>query len=145
MKEKLQKDLIDAMKAHNKQIIDVIKLVKATIQNEEIKLKKELSDDEVLSIITKQVKMRKDAIVDFEKAGREDLINQYNEEIKILNEYLPKELTIEEVKTIIEDAINIVKPEGIKDMGKIMKEISPKLKNRFDMSKVSELIKEKLA
>lgn len=145
MKEKLQKDLIDAMKAHDKQIIDVIKLVKATIQNEEIKLKKELSDDEVLSIITKQVKMRKDAIVDFEKAKREDLINQYNQEIEILNKYLPKELTIEEVKNIIDDAINTIKPEGIKEMGKIMKEISPKLKNRFDMSKVSELIKEKLS
>ena len=145
MKEKLQKDLIDAMKAHDKQITDVIKLVKATIQNEEIKLKKELSDDEVLSIITKQVKMRKDAIVDFEKAKREDLINQYNEEIEILNKYLPKELTIEEVKNIIEEAINTIKPEGIKEMGKIMKEISPKLKNRFDMSKVSELIKEKLS
>ena len=145
MKEKLQKDLIDAMKAHDKKIVDVIKLVKATIQNEEIKLKKELSDDEVLSIITKQVKMRKDAIIDFEKAKREDLINQYNDEINVLNQYLPKELTIDEVKSIIDDAINTIKPEGIKEMGKIMKEISPKLKNRFDMSKVSELIKEKLS
>ena len=144
MKDKLQKELISAMKEHDKKKIDVIKLVKASIQNEEINLKKELTDDEVLSIITKQVKMRKDAIKEFEKASRNDLIDQYNSEIKILNEYLPKELTLDEVNKIIDDAFDLVKPQGQSDMGKIMKEISPKLKNRFDMSKVSQIIKEKL-
>ena len=92
MKEKLQKDLIDAMKNHDKKKIDVIKLVKASIQNEEINLKKELNDEDVLSIINKQVKMRSDAIKDFEKANRQDLIDSYNEEITILSEYLPKSL-----------------------------------------------------
>ena len=145
MKDKLQKDLIDAMKNKDKMKIDVIKLVKATIQNEEINLKRELSDEEVLSIITKQVKMRKDALSDFEKAGREDLINQYNDEINILNEYLPKELSEEEATKIIDEAFDLVKPNGPSDMGKIMKEVSPKLKNRFDMSKASAIIKEKLS
>ncbi len=145
MKEKLQKDLIEAMKSKDKVKIDVIKLVKASIQNEEINNKKELTDDEILSIITKQVKMRKDAIIDFEKASRDDLIDAYNNEIKILSTYLPKELTLDEVNKIINDAIDEIKPDGIKDMGKIMKEVSPKLKNRFDMSKVSSIIKEKLS
>ena len=145
MKEKLQKDLIDAMKSKDKMKIDVIKLVKANIQNEEINLKKELNDEEVLSIITKQVKMRKDAISDFEKANRNDLINQYNMEIDILNEYLPKSLTEEEAIKIIDEAFELVKPNGPSDMGKIMKEVSPKLKNRYDMSKASNLIKEKLS
>ena len=145
MKERLQKELIDAMKSKDKMKIDVIKLVKATIQNEEINLKKELTDEEVLSIITKQVKMRKDAISDFEKAGREDLINQYNSEIEILNEYLPKELTEEEAIKIIDEAFDIIKPTSQADMGKIMKEVSPKLKNRFDMSKASAIIREKLS
>ena len=145
MKERLQKELIDAMKSKDKMKIDVIKLVKATIQNEEINLKKELTDEEVLSIITKQVKMRKDALSDFEKAGREDLINQYNDEINILNEYLPKELSEEEATKIIDEAFDLVKPNGPSDMGKIMKEVSPKLKNRFDMSKASAIIKEKLS
>ena len=145
MKEKLQKDLISAMKAHDKKVIDVIKLVKATIQNEEINLKKELSDDEVLSIITKQVKMRKDAIVEFEKAQRDDLIEAYNKEIEILNEYLPKALTVEEAYKIIDEAFDLVKPATQSDMGKIMKEVSPKLKNRFDMSQASAYIKEKLS
>ena len=144
MKEKLQKELIDAMKAHDKKKIDVIKLVKASIQNEEINLKKELNDDEVLSIITKQVKMRKDAIKEFEKASRNDLIEAYNEEINILSEYLPKELSEDEAIKIIEDAIALVNPTGPSDMGKIMKEVSPKLKNRFDMGKASAIIKSKL-
>ena len=145
MKEKLQKDLIDAMKAHDKKKIDVIKLVKASIQNEEINLKKELSDEEVLSIITKQVKMRNDAIKEFEKASRNDLIDAYNEEINILSEYLPKALTEEEAIQIIEDAFKVINPTSPADMGKIMKEVSPKLKNRFDMSRVSAIIKEKLS
>lgn len=145
MKEKLQKELIEAMKAHDKKKIDVIKLVKATIQNEEISAKKELNDEEVLSIITKQVKMRKDAISDFEKAGRQDLIDQYNSEIELLNEYLPKELTEEEAMQIIDEAFNLVNPTGPSDMGKIMKEVSPKLKNRFDMGKASKIIKDKLS
>ena len=144
MKEKLQKELIDAMKAHDKKKIDVIKLVKASIQNEEINLKKELNDDEVLSIITKQVKMRSDAIKEFEKASRTDLIDAYNEEINILSEYLPKALSEEEAIKIIEDAFNLVNPTGPSDMGKIMKEVSPKLKNRFDMGKASSIIKSKL-
>lgn len=145
MKERLQKDLISAMKEHDKKRIDVIKLVKASIQNEEINSKKELNDEEILSIITKQVKMRKDALSDFEKAGRSDLIDAYNEEINILSEYLPKALSEEEAIQIIDDAIKIVNPTGPSDMGKIMKEVSPKLKNRFDMSKVSQIIKEKLS
>lgn len=145
MKDKLQKELIDAMKSHDKKKIDVIKLVKASIQNEEISLKKELNDDEVLSIITKQVKMRKDAIVEFEKASRDDLIEAYNEEINILSEYLPKSLTDEEAIKIIEEAFSIVNPTSQSDMGKIMKEVSPKLKNKFDMGKASKIIKEKLS
>ena len=144
MKEKLQKELIDAMKAHDKKKIDVIKLVKASIQNEEINIKKELDDNEVLSIITKQVKMRKDAIKEFEKAQRNDLIDDYNEEINILSEYLPKEFSEEEAIKIIEDAISLINPTGQADMGKIMKEVSPKLKNRFDMGKASAIIKSKL-
>ena len=145
MKEQLQKDLIDAMKSHDKKKIDVIKLLKASIQNEEINLKKEISDEEVLSIITKQVKMRKDAILEFEKASRKDLIDSYNEEIDILSYYLPKSLTEEEAIKIIEEAFSIVNPQGVSDMGKIMKEVSPKLKNRFDMSKASQIIKSKLS
>ena len=145
MKERLQKDLISAMKEHNRKKADTIKSVKAAIQMEEINSKKELSEEEMLSIVTKQVKLRKDAVKDFEKAGRQDLIDSYNEEIDILNEYLPKPLTMKEINSIIDEAFNIVNPKAQSDMGKIMKEISPKLKNRADMGEVNKIIKEKLS
>lgn len=145
MKERLQKDLISAMKEHNRKKADTIKSVKAAIQMEEINSKKELSEEEMLSIVTKQVKLRKDAIKDFEKAGRQDLIDSYNEEIDILSEYLPKPLTMEEINSIIDEAFNVVNPKAQSDMGKIMKEISPKLKNRADMGEVNKIIKEKLS
>lgn len=144
MKERLQKDLISAMKEHNKKAVDTIKSVKAMIQMEEISKKKELTDEEILSVIVKQVKMRKDAISDFEKANRDDLIASYNEEINILNEYLPKPLTIEEVNAIIDEAFKAVNPTSQSDMGKIMKEVSPKLKARADMGEVNKIIKNKL-
>lgn len=144
MKERLQKDLISAMKEHNKKAVDTIKSVKAMIQMEEISKKKELTDEEILSVIVKQVKMRKDAISDFEKASRNDLIASYNEEIDILNEYLPKPLTIEEVNAIIDEAFKAVNPTSQSDMGKIMKEVSPKLKARADMGEVNKIIKNKL-
>ena len=144
MKERLQKNLISAMKEHNKKAVDTIKSVKAMIQMEEISKKKEITDEEILSVIVKQVKMRKDAISDFEKANRDDLIASYNEEINILNEYLPKPLTIEEVNAIIDEAFKAVNPTSQSDMGKIMKEVSPKLKARADMGEVNKIIKNKL-
>ena len=144
MKERLQKDFISAMKEHNKKAVDTIKSVKAMIQMEEISKKKELTDEEILSVIVKQVKMRKDAISDFEKANRDDLIASYNEEINILNEYLPKPLTIEEVNAIIDEAFRVVNPTSQSDMGKIMKEVSPKIKARADMGEVNKIIKNKL-
>lgn len=145
MKERLQKDLINAMKEHNRKKSDTIKSVKAAVQMEEINLKRELNEEEFLSIITKQVKLRKDAIKDFEKASRQDLIDSYNEEIDILNEYLPKPLTIDEVNKIIDEAFSKINPSSQADMGKIMKEISPKLKNKADMGEVNKIIKEKLS
>lgn len=145
MKERIQRDMIEAMKAHDKKKTDTIKSVKAAIQMEEINVKRELNDEEVTNIIVKQVKMRKDAISDFEKAGRNDLASAYNEEINILNEYLPKQLSDEEVNQIIDEAFDLVKPTSQSDMGKIMKEVSPKLKARADMGKVNQIIKNKLS
>lgn len=145
MKDKLQKDMIEAMKSKNKKKLDVIKLLKAAIQMEEINNKKELTDDEVMNIIVKQVKMRRDALSDFEKASRTDLIDSYNEEINILNEYLPSALTEEEINKIIDEAFETINPTSSSDMGKIMREVSPKLKMRADMGFVSKIIKDKLS
>lgn len=144
MMSQIQNDFVEAMKNKEKERLDVIKMLKAAIQNEEIKKKESLSDDEIISIITKQVKMRKDAIEEFKKANRDDLISSYENEIKVLEKYLPEALSEGEVIKIIDEAFNKINPTSQKEMGLIMKEVSPKVKGRCDMGKVSNLIKDKL-
>ena len=141
--EKIKEDLKEAMKAKNALNLCVIRMLKGAIQLELIK-KKDLSDEDVVAIVAKQIKMRKDSISEFEKAGREDLVNQNKDEIEVLATYLPKQLTLEEVKEILDEAFNKVNPTSSKDMGLIMKEVSPKVKGRYDMQEVSKLIKERL-
>lgn len=144
MRNQILEDLKTAMKNQDKETLAVIRMVKAAIQMEELNTKKELTDDEVLTIITKQIKTRKESIAEFEKGNREDLIDKTNREIKILEKYLPEQLTDEEALQIIDEAFELVKPESTKDMGKVMKEISPKLKGKYDMGKASSIIKERL-
>ena len=144
MRNQILEDLKTAMKNQDKETLSVIRMVKGAIQMEELNTKKELSDDEVISIIAKQIKTRKESIIEFEKGNRQDLIDQTQSEIKILEKYLPEQLTEEEVQNIINAAFEEVKPESMKDMGKLMGYLNPKLKGRTDMGNVSKIIREKL-
>ena len=144
MKESILNDLKDAMKAQNKERLTVIRMVKGAISLEEINNKKELNDDEVISIISKQIKTRKESIKEFEKGNRQDLIDQTNKEIDILNEYMPEQLSEEEVLKIIDTIFAEIKPTGMPDMGKLMGKANQLLKGRADMSFVSQIIKERL-
>lgn len=144
MREKILEDLKSAMKKQDKVELSVIRMVKSSMQMQELKIKRKLNDNQVINIITKEIKTRKESIKEFEKGNREDLIKQTEEEIKILERYLPEQLSIEEVKKLIDEIFDKVKPESIKDMGKIMKEITPKVNGKFDIARVSEMIKEKL-
>lgn len=144
MKNQILEDLKNAMKAKDKEKLSVIRLLKGAIQMEELDKKRDLTDDEVLGTIVKQIKSRNDSIKEFEKAGREDLIEKTQKEIDILNVYLPRQLTDNEAEEIINEAFALINPESAKDMGKIMQAVSPKLKGRYDMGKVSSIIKEKL-
>ena len=144
LSEKINEDLKNAMKAKDKDKLSVIRMLKSAITLAKIDLKHDPSDSEILDIISKQIKMRKDSIVEFEKGNRSDLVEKANFEISVLKEYLPEELTEEEVDKIIDDAFELVKPESMKDMGNIMKEVKPKVNGRFDMSKVSSKIRERL-
>ena len=119
-------------------------MVKGAMQLEEINLKHELTDDEVLTVLVKQIKTRKESIVEFEKGNRTDLIEATNKEIEILNKYMPEQLSDDEVMAIIDEAFAEIKPESNKDMGKIMAYVNPKLKGKTDMGKVSQIIKSKL-
>ena len=144
MKEKLKEDLIKAMKEKDKEVLNTLRSLKGAIQLEVINNKKEENDELIMDIITKQIKMREASIQEFKKANREDLITSYQKEIDILKSYMPKELTIDEVAEIINDVFNKINPTSIKDLGSIMKEITPKVKNKFDMKKLNEMIRERL-
>ena len=106
--------------------------------------KREINDELLVEVVSRGIKQRNDSILEFEKAGRSDLVASVKDEIKILEEYLPEQLTEDEINQVIDDVFSIVKPEGARDMGRVMKEVSPKLKGRADMKKVSEIIRAKL-
>lgn len=142
--EQINNDMKLAMKSQDKEKLNVIRMVKGAIQLAKVELKHELSDEEVIDIISKQIKMRKDSIAEFTKAGREDLVKQYQAEIDILVSYMPEQLSLEEVTKIIEEVFSKVEPTSPKQMGLIMKEVTPKVKGKFDMGEVSKIIKEKL-
>lgn len=145
MRDRIINDIMLAMKNKEKEKLSVLRMVKGAIQLEEINKKKNLDDNEVISVISKQIKTRKESIVEFAKGNRNDLIEQTEKEIEILNEYMPEQLSEEEILLIINKAIEELKPQTISDMGKIMKEINPRLVGKADMSLVSRLVKEKLS
>lgn len=143
--EQINQDMITYMKNKDSFSLGVIRMVKGAIQLEKINKGKDLTDDEIIAVISKQIKMRNDSIAEFKKAERNDLVEQNQKEIEILNKYMPEQLSLEEVNQIIDEAFEKVAPTSNKDMGLIMKEVSPKLRGRADMSQVNLIIREKLA
>ena len=144
MVERLEKDMIDAMKSGAKDRLTVIRMVKAALKQEQIDHKKEINDELLIDVVNKQIKMRKDSIVEFEKGNRNDLVEKTQAEIDVLMEYLPEQLSHEEVVKIIEEIFAEVKPEGPKDMGKVMGLAQAQLKGKADMKEVSTIIRNKL-
>ena len=144
MRDQILNDIIVAMKSQDKEKLSVLRMVKGAMQLEEINKKSSLSDDDMVALLAKQIKTRKESILDFEKGNRQDLIDQANKEIAILNEYMPSQLSDEEVGRIIDDAFSKINPTSPSDMGKIMGMITPSLKGKADMSLVSKMVKDKL-
>ncbi len=144
LNDRIMNDLKEAMKNKDSFKLSVIRMVKGAIQLEKINKKRDLNDEEVIDVISKQIKLRKDSINEFEKAGRNDLADTTKKEVEVLNEYMPEQLSSEEVNKIIDEAFAKVNPTSQKDMGLIMKEVTPKVKGKADMGEVSRIIKEKL-
>lgn len=140
----INEDIKTSMKNKDAFKLSVIRMVKGAMQLEVINKKRDLNDDEVIAIVAKQIKMRKDSIEEFKKASRDDLVEKTQKEVDILVTYMPKQLSEEEINKVIDEVFEIVKPSSMKDLGMIMKEISPKVKGKADMSEVNRLIKEKL-
>lgn len=145
MLDRITKDIVDAMKNKDTLKLSTLRLLKGAIDLEKINKKLDtISDEDIVVIISKQIKTRKESIAEFEKGNRTDLIDQTKKEIEILSSYMPELLSEEEVTKIIDEAIVKVNASTIKDMGLVMKEVSTKLKGRADMSLVSSIIKNKL-
>ncbi len=146
LKEKLTADMKEAMKAREegRQRLGVIRLVRGAIRQQEIDGQRELDDEAVLSVISKEVKQRRDAIEEFQKGGRDDLVRQNEAEIAILMEYLPQQMTEDEVRSAVQEAIAATGASTPKDMGKVMKELMPKVKGRADGKLVNQIVRERL-
>ncbi|MBN7772703.1 GatB/YqeY domain-containing protein [Clostridium aminobutyricum] len=146
LKERLTNDFKEAMKARDEVRKNTVNFVRAAIKQSEVDNRVELDDEGVLAILIKQVKMRKDALADFEKAGRTDLLESYNKEIEILMSYLPKQLTPEEILDIVKATAAELGLEGGKqNMGKLMGAVMPKVKGVADGAIVKKTIEEFLA
>lgn len=144
MYDSIKSEIVKAMKEHNKERLNVLRMVKAAVDLEHIDKKVEINDELVLSVVLKQVKMRDDSIEQYSKTSRSDLVEKETMELNILKEFLPKPLTDSEVDELISEAIDEIKPEGMKDMGKVMGYLSPKVKGRTDQKALSMKIKERL-
>jgi len=142
--EQMGKDIVTAMKEKDTLKLSVLRMVKGAIQLENINNKKELTDELFIDVVSKQIKQRNESLEEFTNAGRTDLADKVASEIEILKTYLPEQLTSEELEKILNEVFEKVKPTSAKDMGAIMKEVTPLVKGKADMKEVSNLIKEKI-
>lgn len=145
LKETLLQDFKEAMK--NKDLLkkDTITMIRAAILQIEKDTQKELSENEIIEIISKELKKRKETLADLEKTGRDDLMTQVNEEIAIIKAYLPAELSREELEKIVSDTVSELGATSMKDMGKVMQALKEKTAGRADNKLVNELVRAKLA
>ncbi len=141
-------DMKEAMKSHDKETLSTLRFLKSAIDlfkiNNKMDRTESPSDDTVIEVVSKQVKTHKESIEEFKKAGRNDLVENLLKEVQVLSKYLPEQLSEDEVRSKIDEVISSVKASSIKDMGKVMKELTPIFKGKADMKLVNTIVKEKL-
>ena len=146
--EKLTDEMKNAMKSGDKETLSTIRLLKSAIDLYKINNKMDRletpSDEVVINVVVSTIKTHKDSIEEFKRASRDDLVSKLEKEIEYLSKYLPEQLSEEEVNKIIDEVFEEVKPESMKDMGKVMKELTPRIKGAADMGVISILVKNKL-
>ncbi len=145
MYDKIKEDIVKALKEKDTLKLQTLRGIKGDVDLEHINKKVEINDELVITVLSRGIKTRKESITEFEKGNRDDLINKTNEEINLLQTYLPAQLSEEEINKVLDDAFNKVNPTSPKEMGLIMKEVTPLLKGKADMGKVSAIIKERLS
>lgn len=142
--DKINSDLIEAMKSKDKVRLDTIRLLKTALKNEEIKHEDNLTEEQEITIISREVKQRKESIKEFKNANRIDLIEKEEAQLKVLEKYLPKQLSNEELLLLINKICEKVNAANMKDMGKVMGALTNEVRGKADMSYVSKLVKETL-
>ena len=145
MYDKIKADIVTALKEKDTLKLQTLRGIKGDVDLEHINKKVEINDELVITVLSRGIKTRRESIAEFEKGNREDLINKTNEEINLLQTYLPAQLSDDEINKVLDEAFNKVNPTSPKDMGLIMREVTPLLKGKADMGKVSGLIKERLS
>lgn len=143
MKKLLIEDMKKYMKEKNKLALNTVKMVNAEIKNQEIDKQRELTDEEIISVIEKQIKNRRDSIEQYKNAGRNDLAEQESQEIKALEKYLPEQLSEEEIEKIVLEVIQEVGAKDKSDFGKVMGKIMPKVKGKADGNLVKKIVQKK--
>ncbi len=145
LKKRITDDMKSAMKAKDRQALKAVRMILEAIKKKEIDERIELDDAQVMTVIQKMVKQRKDSISQFSDAGRTDLVEIEEAELEIINNYMPEQLSDEEVESVVDRAINDSGANSMKDMGKLMGMLKPRLQGKADMSIVSQLIKSRLS
>ncbi|MGG1311846.1 MULTISPECIES: GatB/YqeY domain-containing protein [Cohnella] len=140
--ERLNEDMKQAMKSQDKFRLSTIRMIRASIKNQEIELGRPLEDNEVLDILSREVKQRKDSLQEFQKAGRDDLSQDVAAEIDIISQYLPKQLNEEEIKAIVTQTIQETGASSKADLGKVMGALMPKVKGRADGKLVNQIVQQ---
>jgi len=144
IKDRIQQDMKDAMRARDKARLATIRLIMAAIKQREVDERIELDDAQVIAVLDKMVKQRRESIAQFEQAGRDDLVAQENSELDVIMPYMPAALSAAEIDRLVDAALAATGAASIRDMGKVMAELKPKLAGRADMGAVSALIKARL-
>ena len=145
LKERLKEDMKAALKAKDKEKLSVIRMLQALIKNAEIDKRGELTDEEIVSLLMKYAKQRRESIELYEKGGRQDLVEKERRELQIVESYLPKQMSEEEIRELVKKVIEEVGATSPKDMGKVMQAVMPKVKGRADGSVVNKIVRELLA
>lgn len=145
LSERIANDMKIALKEGDKFSLSVLRMLKSAIQLESISLKKELSDDEIVTVIKRNVKQRKDSLVEYQKYNKTEEIEGLQKEIELLKQYLPEELSEEKIIEEISAAFRELNPVSIKDMGRVMKYLTEKIGFSADMGMVSKIVKERLS
>lgn len=142
--QQLTSDMVTAMKKRDKETLNVVRMLKAAVQNEQIELGHDLDSNEELAVVSREYKQRKESLEEFENAGRVDLVNQTKKELMIVEKYMPKQLSQEDIITIVQGVIAELDAENIKDFGRVMRSVMPKVKGKAEGKVVNKIVKEQL-